>query len=67
MSVSSALDSATAAKTGRGQRRLTTAPALRFFSWNGRTLAHVSAVPLPYVSLGDALAQALRSFDGGRT
>jgi uncharacterized protein len=43
------------------------APGLRFFSWNGRTQVHVSAVPLPYVSLGDALARALSSFAGGRT
>jgi uncharacterized protein len=51
----------------RRTRRLAPAPGLRMFSFNGRTLAHVSAVPLPYVSLGDALARALGSFAGGRT
>ena len=51
----------------RDVRRLAPAPGLRVFSFNGRTLAHVSAVPLPYVSLGDALARALDSFAGGRT
>ncbi|MBD0282213.1 MAG: radical SAM protein [Thermoleophilaceae bacterium] len=49
-----------------GHRRLTPAPGLRVFSWRGRTQAHVSAVPLPYLSLGDGLTEALRSFDGGR-
>lgn len=48
-------------------RRLALAPGVRFFSWNGRTQAHVSSVPLPYVSLGDSLARALSSFEGGRT
>ena len=42
----------------RVARRLAPAPALRVFSWNGRTQAHVSAVPLPFVSCGDALARA---------
>jgi uncharacterized protein len=51
----------------REARRLVPAPGLRLFSFNGRALAHVSAVPLPYVSLGDALARALDSFAGGRT
>ena len=51
----------------RGARPLAPAPGLRVFSFNGRTLAHVSAVPLPFVSLGDALARALDSFAGGRT
>ena len=51
----------------RVARRLAPAPALRVFSWNGRTQAHVSAVPLPFVSCGDALARALGAFEGGRT
>ena len=46
--------------------QLALAPGARFFSWNGRTQVHVSAVPLPFVSLGDALARALSSFEGGR-
>jgi uncharacterized protein len=37
------------------------------FSFNGRELAHVSAVPLPFASLGDGLARALASFADGRT
>ena len=41
--------------------------ALRSSSWNGRTQAHVSAVPLPFVSCGDALARTLGAFEGGRT
>ena len=45
---------------------LALAPGVRFFSWNGRTQAHVSAVPLPFVSMGDALARAVRSFERGR-
>ncbi|MBD0348887.1 MAG: radical SAM protein, partial [Thermoleophilia bacterium] len=69
MSVGAERDSGAAvdAGGGAGQRRLTLAPGLRLFSWSGRTLAHVSAVPLPYVSLGHALTAALGSFDGGRT
>ncbi len=51
----------------RGTRRLAPAPGLRRFSFNGRALAHVSAVPLPYVSLGDPLSRALGSFAAGRT
>jgi uncharacterized protein len=48
-------------------RRLTLSPALRVFSWNGRALAHVSSVPLPFLSYGDGLARALGAFEGGRT
>jgi hypothetical protein len=51
----------------RAARAFALSPGLRFFSWNGRTLVHVSAVPLPYVSLGDALARALSSFEDGQT
>ena len=47
--------------------QLALAPGVRFFSWNDRTQVHVSAVPLPFVSLGDALARALSSLEGGRT
>ena len=47
--------------------QLALAPGVRFFSWNDRTQVHVSAVPLPFVSLGDPLARALSSFEGGRT
>ena len=47
--------------------QLELASGVRFFTWNGRTQAHVSAVPLPFVSLGDELARALRAFARGRT
>lgn len=65
MSTTTMLDSHVGER--RGARRLVPAPGLRVFSFNRRTLAHVSAVPLPYVSLGDPLARALDSFSGGRT
>jgi len=47
--------------------QLALAPGVRFFSWNGRAQVHVSAVPLPFVSVGDALARALGSLEAGRT
>ena len=40
---------------------------MRLFSWNGRTQVHVSAVPLPFASLGDGLARALVSLADGRS
>jgi uncharacterized protein len=46
---------------------LTPAAGLRPFQWSGRAYAHVSAVPLAYVALGERLAAALAAFAGGRT
>lgn len=57
----------TAAAASVAARQLALAPGARLFSWNGRVQVHVSAVPLPFASLGDPLARALGSFEGGRT